>query len=244
MALLEYISDENFYAEVELLLKKAKSKRDKAESTFLSNVIDPFCALFEAPAYSTHAEWRNAELTRQCQKTIQNHVGTFHQRILGHVIGWSDMKTGGIIDLVNTERKIIAEVKNKYSTVTGGDLSDKYKSLEELITPKHSKFKGYCAYFVNIIPKHPTRTDIPFTPSDKGKGQPCAINENIRIIDGASFYQIVTNRPNALRELHDVLPIAIEKILNEKIGAKDFTIPDKTCFSKYFDIAYGDSKYQ
>lgn len=239
MALLEYITDDDLYNEVENILRRAKLKRDQAESTFFSNVIDPFGALFEAPGYNTHAEWKNAELARQCQKTIQNHVGTFHQKILGHVDGWSDMKTGGIVDLVNNERKIIAEVKNKYSTVTGGDLGDKYKSLEELITPKHSRFKGYCAYFVNIIPRQPLRTDAPFTPSDKGKGQPCAKNDNIRIIDGASFYHLVTCRRNALRELHIALPIAIENVLNKRMGIKDFSIPDKSCFSKYFDIAYG-----
>jgi hypothetical protein len=48
MALLEYISDEDLFNEVETLLIKAKKKKDAAEKTFNSNVIDPFGALFEA----------------------------------------------------------------------------------------------------------------------------------------------------------------------------------------------------
>lgn len=239
MALLEYISDEKLLSEIEYLLKKAKDKREKAERTFNSNVIDPFGAIFESPGFSSHREWRNAELVRQCQKTIQNHVGAFHQKILGHVDGWEDMGIGGIVDLVNEERKIIAEVKNKYSTVTGGDLADKYKGLDELISPKHSRFKDYCAYFVNIIPRKPIKSDVPFTPSNKGSGTSCPINQNIRIIDGASFYELVTGRPHALKELYSVLPQSIEYIFNERFGLQGFSIPDKECFTQYFELAYG-----
>lgn len=239
MALLEYISDEDLFNEVETLLTKAKKKKDAAEKTFNSNVIDPFGALFEAPGFSSHEEWRNSELARQRQKTIQNHVGTFHQKILGHVDGWQDMGIGGIVDLLNEERKIIAEVKNKYSTVTGGDLADKYKGLDELVSPKYSRFKDYCAYFVNIIPRKPVRSDIPFTPSNKGSGTLCPSNPNIRIIDGASFYELVTGRPDALQELYSALPHAIEYVLNERLGQKGFYIPDKESFIKYFGLAYG-----
>lgn len=238
MALLEYISDEDFLNEVETLLSKAKKKRDTAEKTFNSNVIDPFGALFESPGFLSHEEWRNSELARQRQKTIQNHVGIFHQKILGHVEGWTDMGIGGIVDLLNENRKIIAEVKNKYSTVTGGDLAGKYKGLEELISPKHSRFKDYCAFFVNIIPRKPIRTNAPFTPSDKGCGFQCPLNPNIRIIDGASFYELVTGRFNALKELHAALPHAIEYVLNERLDMKHFSIPDKDYFIKYFSLAY------
>lgn len=194
---------------------------------------------FEAPGFSSHEEWRNSELARQQQKTIQNHVGTFHQKILGHVDGWQDMGIGGIVDLLNEERKIIAEVKNKYSTVTGGDLADKYKGLDELVSPKHSRFKDYCAYFVNIIPRRPVRSDIPFTPSNKGSGTLCPSNPNIRIIDGASFYELVTGRPDALKELYTALPHAIEYVLNERLEQEDFSIPDKDNFIQYFSLAYG-----
>ncbi|WP_258316055.1 Eco47II family restriction endonuclease, partial [Escherichia coli] len=87
-----------------------------------------------------------------------------------------------------------------------------------MVSPKHSRFKDYCAYFVNIIPRKPIRYDIPFTPSNKGSGTQCPSNPNIRIIDGASFYELVTGRPDALQELHSALPHAIEYILSERFG--------------------------
>jgi hypothetical protein len=238
MAYLEYISDDLLISEVKYLLDKAVAKRKAAEKDFNKNVIDPFGSLFESPVFDSHAEWKNSEMARQCQKTIQNHVGTFHQKILGHVAGWQDLGTGGVVDLLCEDKSIIAEVKNKYSTVTGGKLAEQYHSLEGLITPKHSRFKGYRAYFVNIIPKKPERINIPFTPSDKETGKLCASNDDIRVIDGASFYEIVTGRKDALKELHAVLPDVIEHIYRAVYGDEEFNISDKNEFTSYFDLAY------
>ncbi|MDW7782629.1 Eco47II family restriction endonuclease [Morganella morganii] len=240
MAYLTYVSDDVLVREVKFLLDKALKKRKDAEKSFNKNVIDPFGALFEAPAFNNHAEWKNAEMARQCQKTIQNHVGTFHQRILGSVDGWEDLGVGGIVDLVNNGKKIIAEVKNKYSTVTGGNLAAMYNSLDAQVSPKNSRYKDYTAYFVNIIPKHPARSDVPFIPSDKEKGQKCHENEKIRCIDGASFYTIVTGRESALSELHSALPEVIEHVYRNNYGKTDFSIPDPAEFTSYFHLAYGE----
>jgi hypothetical protein len=239
MPLLQFISDENLFSEVRLLVRKTLKKRKQAEGDFTKNVVDPFCALFEAPAFQDHDAWKSSELMRQTQKTIQNHVGTFHQKILGHVTGWNDLGTGSVVDLVNSDLKIIAEVKNKYSTVTGGDLSNKYNSLDGLVSPKHSKFKGYTSYFVQIIPKKPLRYNLPFTPSDKEKGESCTLNELIRVIDGASFYELVTGRKYGLKELHEVLPKVIEKVYQEELGDDNFTFRDIENYETYFGLAYG-----
>ncbi|EOW9458751.1 Eco47II family restriction endonuclease [Vibrio cholerae] len=240
MALLEFISDDDLFEEVRLLVRKTITKRKKAKKDFHKNVVDPFGSLFEAPGFPDHEAWRSAELMRQTQKTIQNHVGTFHQKILGHVVGWEDLGVGAVVDLKNMERKIIAEVKNKYSTVTGGDLSNKYKSLERLVKPKHSSFKDFTAYFVQIIPCKPGRYNKPFTPSDKESGEPCPSNELIRVIDGASFYELATGRKYALKELHEVLPKVIEKVYKEELEDDSFTVNDILKYAQYFELAYGD----
>lgn len=238
MAYLDYVSDEILIEEVKYILDKAVAKRKAAEKEFNKNVIDPFGALFESPVFDSHAEWKDSEMIRQCQKTIQNHVGTFHQKLLGRVEGWEDLGTGGVVDLVCEDKKIIAEVKNKYSTVTGGKLAEQYHSLEGLVTPKHSRFKGYCSYFVNIIPRKPERLNQVFTPSDKETGKLCPVNEDIRVIDGASFYTLVTGRPDALKELHTALPKVIEHIYKTIYKVEGFSISDSADFSSYFDLAY------
>lgn len=129
-------------------------------------------------------------------------------------------------------------MKNKYNTVTGGKLAEQYYSLERLVTPKASQYKDYTAYFVNIIPKKPERFNLPFQPSDKDKGIKCPVNENIRIIDGASFYTLVTGREEAIQEFYDALPLVIEEIYRADYGLPNFTLPDKDLFKEYFLAAY------
>lgn len=238
MAHLSYISDKALRREVKYVLDKALAKNKSATKDFNKNVIDPFGSLFEAPNFTSHEEWKNSETARQAQKTIQNHVGLFHQKILGEVIGWQDLGTGGVVDLLCEERKIIAEVKNKFSTVTFGKLAEQYHSLNGLISPKHSRFKEYTAYFVNVIPKKPIRSNEPFTPSDKETGKKCPTNEKIRIIDGASFYELTTGIENALEQLHSALPLVIEDIYKTEYKKGSFKIPNPEDFLKYFNLAY------
>lgn len=153
---------------------------------------------------------------REAQKTLQNHVGEFHQNILGAVKGWENMHTGSVVDLVSDEHKVVAEVKNKHNTLSGGKRSDQYSNLEKLVMPKASRYHDYTSYFVTIIPRSPERFDRFFTPSEKETGANCPENALIREIDGASFYQIVTGEKDALAQLFDILPKVIEGISGEK----------------------------
>jgi hypothetical protein len=154
MAYLEYLDDETLKALVKGVLDIGRKKKAEVIRDFEKNVIDPFASLFDAAVSNvTHETWKNSEMVRQCQKTLTNHIGTLHQKILGNIDGWQDLGTGSVVDLVCHDRLIIAEVKNKFNTVTGGKLADQYYSLERLVTPKASNYRGYTSYFVNIIPK-------------------------------------------------------------------------------------------
>lgn len=219
MRWLKWITNEDLENEVDRLLQIALSAKTKSHKNFGENVIDPFSALFEISGFDVDFEtWYKGESNRQAQKTLQNHIGTFHQNILGYSIGWENMKTGSVIDLKSDGAKIVAEIKNKYNTISGGKLSDLYYSLVDLVNPKSSIYKGYTAYYVKIIPKKPYRYDKLFTPSDKGSGSKCPNNENIRETDGASFYSLVTGEADALKDLFNVLPDVIKKISKRKIN--------------------------
>lgn len=239
MSYLKYIDDEKLTCLVKSVIEVGINRKKEAEEKFVKNVIDPFGSVIEVAAFDVdHEFWKVSETIRQCQKTLQNHIGELHQKILGNVPGWQDLDKGGIVDLVNPQRKIIAEIKNKYNTVTGGKLADQYYSLERLVSPKASQYKGFTSYFVNIIPKKPERFDRVFIPSDKDKGMRCAANDKIRIIDGASFYSLVTGRENALAEFYSALPQVIESIFRHDYSVEDYELPDKSEFQKYFDLAY------
>jgi hypothetical protein len=234
MALLNWLEDSLLIEEVEKLLLIAKKAQTESTAHFNKNVIDPFAALFEMAGFEIGFEtWKKNEITRQAQKTLQNHIGSFHQNILGHAQGWENLNTKQVVDLKSDSRMIIAEVKNKYNTVSGGKLSDLYASLDDLVSPKASKFKGYTAYYVAIIPGRPERYDRPFTPPNKGTGNKCPINEYIREIDGASFYALATGSDTALQDLFDVLPAVIREC-----APSDIPI-DTGILQEFFTAAYG-----
>ena len=234
MPFLKWISDTDLKNEVGQLLSIAKDAKNDAVKEFGKNVIDPFAVLFEMSGFEIdYVTWQKSETTRQAQKTLQNHVGDFHQNILGYSKGWTNKGVGNIVDLLSESNKIIAEIKNKYNTISGGKLSDLYYSLEKQVSPKSSIYKGYTAYYVAVIPKKGERFNKPFTPSDKEKGEKCPLNEHIREIDGASFYSLVTGSESALEDLFDVLPKVIEVCSEGK-----YQIEDKEKLKEFFNLAY------
>jgi len=234
MPYLDWIDDKDLILTVTQILEQAETAKRVANEEFSKNVTDPFSALFEIAGFDvSHDQWIVNEQIRKAQKTLQNHIGEFHQNILGSVKGWTNMKTGNVFDLINNDRKILAELKNKYNTVSGGKLSTVYDDLANLVSPKSSRYKGYKAYYVVVIPKKPNRYDIPFTPSDKEVGKKRPLNESIREIDGASFYELVSGHKDALEDLFDILPKVISDCSNEK-----YKIKDKGKLKAFFDLAY------
>lgn len=176
--------------------------------------------------------WEQGEKNRQIQKTLQNHVGTFHQQILGHVEGWQNTGTGNVVDLVNLNQKIVAEIKNKYNTVKGSDKVKIYDQLETQVMTKGHHFKGFTAYYVEVIPSGEQRYNKEFTPSDNTIGQQRKANPLIRQIDGYSFYALATGVPDALSQLFSVLPDAIEEV-------SDYKFKDRSYMQNFFQKAFG-----
>lgn len=239
MAYLEYIDDQDLIKLVGEVLSKGLKKQRDAERNFHANVIDPFTTLFDAALSGfDHATWKEAETVRQYQKTLSNSIGILHQKILGHVNGWEDLGTGGEIDLKNDNEKIIAEIKNKHNTLTGGKLAGQYHNLVEKISKKASGYHGYTAYFVTIVPKKPDRSDVPFVPSDPSTGSKVPSRDDVRIIDGASFYTLVTGRDKALQELYDALPSVIEHVFEHVLSKGKVSVKDVDDFKEYFRLAY------
>ena len=213
MAYLNFLDDATFKSLVQNIINHGREAKSVAVSDFNRNIIDPFSILWEMGSFDSNCEnWYSNEVARQAQKTLTNHIGMFHQNFLGSIEGWEDLGVGKMLDLVNPDKKIIAEVKNKHNTVTGAKQVDVYKELESLVMPNGQMYKGYTAYYVEIIPKRPVRSNIPFTPSDKKTSTRCASNEIIRKIDGASFYSLVTGVDDALEQVFKALPTVIKDL--------------------------------
>ena len=174
-------------------------------------------------------EWMEQEKSRQIQKTLQNSLGEFHQGILGAADGWENLGTGHVFDILNKQKKIIAEIKNKYNTTKG---NHKIAIYDDLVAQLNSQYKGFMSYYVEIIPAKKGAYNKPFTPSDNKTKKRRPINKSIRVIDGKSFYALATGDENALRKVYEVLPRVISDILG---GEKD---KQEKSFMELFDRAY------
>ncbi len=225
---LQFISDELLIKYAAEVIHKSQAKADAAEKDLYKNVIDPWSAAFDAARQGVTMEnWIEQEKARQIQKTLQNAVGKFHQQVLGAVPGWHDTGIGGGYDVGNDALKIIAELKNKHNTTNSKSAPGVYNQLAG-----HLKFdkKGYIGYLVDIVPKSKKPYNKHWSPNKKDYVE----REDIRRIDGWSFYELVTGEKNALRELYSALP----EVISEVIGSKATTVAEAKAFSELFRLAY------
>ena len=225
--MLKWISDKDLYTICENIIKS--TRENTSDAVDFTNIVDPFSAVFDVVLNDiSYNEWFKNENIRQKQKTLQNQIGRFHQSVLGKVKGWKDLGTGDVVDLVNTDKRIIAEVKNKHNTVKG---SDKIGVFDTLARALNYGYRGFTGYYVTILAKQ--SVNRPFVPSDNEKrGRPEA-NEHIREIDGASFYEIATGSKTALADLYQYLP----KVLAGITGVNSTKIIKDPWFSELFTKA-------
>lgn len=97
---------------------------------------------------------------------------------------------------------------------------------------KGHQYKGFTAYYVEILPKSRARYDKEFIPPDNTKGKARSANQLIRQIDGYSFYALVTGIPDALEQLFAVLPDVIE-------SCSEYRFADREFANHFFHKAFG-----
>lgn len=207
-------------------------KAAKSSNDIHSNVIDPFSALLEASFNEmTYDEWIIAEESRQVQKTLQNAIGTFHEEIIGEIKSFENLKVGEIIDIVSKDKKIIAEIKNKWNTTKGNHKVAIYDDIASVLTTIGDGFTGY---YVEVVPKKATPYNKEFTPPDNKTHSRRTANSKIKVIDGKSFYAMITGDKNALFKIYDEIVVELEKL---GLNTEDD-------FKKLLTKAYGEPTQQ
>jgi len=226
MPYLQYISDQKLIEAVSKVISAIEEASQDTEHLH-KNVVDPFSAFFDGVAHNiTYDNWLKQEKARQAQKTMQNAIGDFHQEILGSIDGWKNLGPGGGLDVINEKLKIIAEIKNKFNTTKGNHKVKLYDSIKFQL--KKPAFQDYTGYYVEIIPYGKKQYNVPFTPPDSSSKKRRPKNNKIRVIDGLSFYKLVSGKELALKELFEVLPAVVADHFKYKL-AKDEAI-------KYFEL--------
>ncbi|WP_278382706.1 Eco47II family restriction endonuclease [Pseudoalteromonas distincta] len=204
------------------------------------NTLDCFSASIDALLQGISMDdWLKQEKERQIQKTKQNAIGSLHENIMGSIDGVTSLPVGNLVDIVCEDKKIIAEVKNKHNTTKGNHKVQIYRDLAQKLAEINDDFTGY---YVEVLPKGAKSYDNAFTPSDNQTNKKLPKREDIRVIDGKSFYAKLTGNDGALNELYESLPSIVAEIIKEQynVNLDADSIVRENMFSENFVKAYGE----
>ena len=121
MPRLSWITDENLSTALNEFRESAGNAVTEARTRQVRNVIDPFRSLLIASALdvSTASELVAVQDMDSSQRGLSNALGTFHEKVLGRVVGWENHDAG--YDLENASSRLLAEVKNKHNTMNASN---------------------------------------------------------------------------------------------------------------------------
>ena len=201
---LGFISDELIYRHVKETVLQYTTFIDLKK--FNDNFIDPIKLTFDAKVYGrSFEEIIDSECIRQIDKANTNHIGYFHQYLFKYAgNGWTVPVKG--FDVVNEERKIYVEMKNKHNTMNSSSgLATMLKFQKQLIKDPSS----VCMLVEAIAKKS---QDIMWKASLNGEKYE---NPNIRRVSMDKFYNIVFGEPDAFMKLCKALPLILDDVIKE-----------------------------
>lgn len=230
---IDFISESDFRTHVQNTVieyeNALRSAMDLKE--FNRNVIDPIKFVFDQAIYGVSWEKIIAnEIVRQKDKTINNSIGYFHQKIFQYIIhregceievpengkpvfpddggmsGWDvafKNENGIFIDGRTSVCRIYAEVKNKHNTMNGSSSARTFKKMQEQIVNDDD-----CACCLVEAVAKKSRNDV-----WKKKG--CRQNKLIRHLSIDEFYGIVTGDAHGFEKICMRLPGVIQDVIRE-----------------------------
>lgn len=197
---LGFVPDEAIYAHVKETVLRYRRLINLKE--FNSNIIDPIKLTFDAHIYGkTMEEIVENESIRQIDKSNTNHIGYFHQNLFRYVgNGWEVPSTG--YDVINKERHLFIEMKNKHNTMNSSSATAIYSRMQDTIL--HDD-EATCI-LVEVIAKK----SIDEKWYNNGLSHRC-----IRRMSIDRFYDLVFGDSLAFYKLCKALPLILEDVLQE-----------------------------
>ena len=229
---LSFITEEEFRNHVIATIEKYGEKLDSYDiRRFNSNIVDPIKLIFDKMVY--HSSWEEIvknEIFRQRDKSNNNDIGYFHQKIFQYIAkchvpnngeegGWDviyrdpdgiHLATG---DCVHT---VYVEMKNKHNTMNSAAAGKTYIKMQNQLLQDDD-----CAcYLVEAIAK--ASQDITWeTTVDKHK----VSHRLIRRVSLDKFYALVTGQEDAFYQMCMILPTVIESVVtNSNIRTPNDTV--------------------
>jgi len=201
---LGFISDEDIFNHVKETVQLYSSHMDLAK--FNKNIVDPIKLTFDQKVSGVDmADIILFECLRQEDKANNNHIGYFHQVLFKYAgNGWIVPEQG--FDVVNTNKHIFVEMKNKHNTMNSNASQKTYMNMQSKLLEDD---KAICM-LVEVIAKK--SQNIPWKISLNGRR--CE-HRCIRRVSIDKFYEIVFEDTTSFMRLCKVLPHILDDVLTE-----------------------------
>lgn len=229
---LSYISEEDFTNHVRATIKKYGEKLESFDlKRFNKNLVDPVKLIFDKNVYrSSWEEIISNEIFRQRDKSNNNDIGYFHQRIFQYMRNCEvppNGESGGWDVIYRNERGIeipdagrvhtvYVEMKNKHNTMNSASAGKTFIKMQNQLLSDDD-----CACFLVEAIAQKSQNVKWETTVDKHK----VGHRLIRRVSMDQFYAMVTGEEEAFYEMCMVLPEVIRNVVS---SLDDVTIPCDT----------------
>lgn len=233
---LNFITEKDFETHVKATIEKYGEKLDSFDlKRFNKNLIDPVKLIFDKTVYrSTWEEIVSNEIFRQRDKSNNNDIGYFHQRIFQYIDNCEVPPNGesGGWDVIYRNPKgieisdagkvstVYVEMKNKHNTMNSASAGKTFIKMQNQLLNDDD-----CACFlVEAIAQRSQNIKWETTVDKKKVG-----HKLIRRVSMDQFYELVTGEEDAFYKMCMVLPEVIEKVVNTM---DDVRVPEDTVMSE------------
>lgn len=228
---LNWITESDFRIHVKATIQQyGESLQSYNLERFNRNIIDPIKMLFDKTVYqSSWAEIVKNEVFRQRDKTNNNTIGYFHQKIFQYIDscvvpaeGWDVIFSPDCgIELPTGDRvsSAFVEMKNKHNTMNAASSARTYMKMQNQILSNDD----CCCLLVEAIAKQ--SQNIKWETTVDGRR---LSHRLIRRVSMDQFYSMVVGERNAYYEMCMVLPEVIEDVVSNR----EIAIPEDTVFSE------------
>ena len=239
---LSFISEKDFTNHVKDTIDKYGEKLESFDIVrFNKKIVDPIKMIFDKTVYQTSwDEIVGNEIFRQRDKSNNNDIGYFHQRVFQYINnchvpdngtegGWDvifQVPEGITLPEGDVVHTVYVEMKNKHNTMNSAAAGKTYIKMQSQLLDDDD-----CACFlVEAIAKK--SQNIKWSTTVDGKS---VSHKKIRRVSLDQFYALVTGQEDAFYKMCMVLPKVIEKVVNE--GGEDVKVPHDSVMSELRRIA-------
>jgi hypothetical protein len=205
------------------------------------NIVDPIKLIFDKSIYGmSWEEVIKSEIFRQRDKSNNNSIGFFHQKIFSYIDGCEVPRQGwdviyrpsGGIDVYGGVHvsTVYVEMKNKHNTMNSASAGKTYIKMQSQLLEDDD-----CAcILVEAIAKHSQNVTWEVTVD----GQKHRHNR-IRRVSLDKFYEMVTHDSNAFYKICMALPQSIDYVLQ---NVPDIAAPNDTAMAELLQLVGNDAE--